>query len=108
MTVAEPQHPDTRLIVNISICPAAVNICGDCWLLSAAVVTDKGRHAADVVVLACGERTPEMAGKVGVPFRLADKPSDIVVHTKPKPPILKHIVIGGELRSSSTLSLEMS
>ncbi|KAK9824712.1 hypothetical protein WJX74_000161 [Apatococcus lobatus] len=60
-----------------------------------AVMTDKGTYETDLVVLACGERTPEMAAKLGVPFRLADKPSDHVVHTKPMPRTLHHIVIGG-------------
>lgn len=64
--------------------------------LLAAVVTDKGTYQTDLVVLACGERTPEMAAKLGVPFQLADKPSDHVVHTKPMPRTLQHIVIGGK------------
>ena len=65
-------------------------------MICAAVVTDKGTYGADLLVIACGEGTPEMAAKIGVPFRLADKPSDVVVHTKPMPPLLKHIVIGGK------------
>jgi glycine/D-amino acid oxidase-like deaminating enzyme len=58
-----------------------------------AVQTNRGRFPADVVVLAAGVNTMELAGKLGVRVPLKDSPG-VLVHTPAVHPLLQHIALG--------------
>jgi len=63
--------------------------------LRAGVVTNGGRHEADVVVLAAGLGVPGLAAQVGAKVPLMDKPGTLTILTQPMPHFLDHILVTG-------------
>ena len=61
----------------------------------AGVSTSRGEHKVDVVVLAAGLNTAELAKKLGAEIPLADKPGTLTILTQPMPHFLQHIVVTG-------------
>jgi glycine/D-amino acid oxidase-like deaminating enzyme len=59
------------------------------------VTTPAGTYTADVVLLAAGRGTPELAAQARARVRLADKPPTLNVYTASIPPLLRHIILSG-------------
>lgn len=57
--------------------------------------TSQATYSPDVVVLAAGIHTPQLAAKAGVGVPLEDKPGTVNILTKPLPPLLRHIIVTG-------------
>lgn len=58
----------------------------------AAVTLDGGRLAADVVVLAAGTGTEDLAAALGVALPMANRPG-LLIHCEPHPPLLRRLVL---------------
>lgn len=58
--------------------------------------TSQATYSPDVVVLAAGIHTPQLAAKAGVGVPLEDKPGTVNILTKPLPPLLRHIIVTEE------------
>ena len=67
--------------------------------MRAGVVTPKDTLHADVIVLAAALGIPELTEPLGLPVPLTAKPRTVTVITKPLQPVLKHIVVNGEVPS---------
>ena len=62
-------------------------------------VVANGQHLeADVVVLAAALGTPDLAQPLGLSVPLTAKPRTVTLITKPLKPLLRHIVVTGELQ----------
>ena len=64
--------------------------------MTTGIRTTEASYNPDVVVLAAGISTPDLAAKAGVTVPLEDKPGTVNIVTAPLPPLLHHILVTGE------------
>ena len=60
------------------------------------LITNHGKHKAQIVVLAAGLGIPTLAKSLGFEVPLTDKAGTLTVIASPMPKILDHIIVTGD------------